>query len=409
MQLRSCHSYCNSAGFPQRLNRKCSSQNWEESEFCHFCYHGKPRVTYCFKIKLRFFVFQKKHYSSFSEVVILSPRLRFEFEIRCQKSFQHLPLQQPIWFNVALCLAMYCLSAITKKGGLMAFHGSEGCGNIAVPKEIEALPENLAMCCPRYQVVQHLVKLLGPTPFGCACWVETYLNKIKQNPILDSCNSPQLVKWNALEFHNLIEPGYDAKPIWQSSLAVQPQRFCSKIWCFQNKKPRGVPAKRVKIVQRLCNKHLATSCWHHTSGCFCHAQLFIRDLVRCAEILRQQKPTDKSYIHLRSSYSKIDCLPQAASIYWYCMPGVKLQFLRPSDSLHVQLKNHKYKLIAQSKPWRLSSQLGVLVGHEGCFDLPSFVETSGRCTASERTKFEREPFWKGSSINTWSLMNFNTT
>jgi len=26
----------------------------------------------------------------------------------------------------------------------MAFHGSEGCGNIAVPKEIEALPENLA-------------------------------------------------------------------------------------------------------------------------------------------------------------------------------------------------------------------------------------------------------------------------
>ena len=102
MQLRSCHSYCNSAGFPQRLN--------------HFCYHGKPRVTYCFKIKLRFFVFQKKHYSSFSEVVILSPRLRFEFEIRCQKSFQHLPLQQPICFNVALCLAMYCLFAITKKG-----------------------------------------------------------------------------------------------------------------------------------------------------------------------------------------------------------------------------------------------------------------------------------------------------
>ena len=171
------------------------------------------------------------------------------------------------------------------------------------------------------------------------------------------------------------------------------------------KETRGFPAKRVKIVQRLCNKNLATSCWHHTSGCFCHAQLFVRDLVRCAAILRQQKP----YIHLRSSYSKIDCLPQAASIYWYCMPGVKLQFFRPSDSLHVELKNHKYKLIAQSKPWRLSSQLGVLVGHEGCFDLPSFVETSGRCTASERTKFEREPFWKGSSINTWSLMNFHTT
>ena len=205
--------------------------------------------------------------------------------------------------------------------------------------------------------------------------------------------------------HNLIEPGYDAKPIWQSSLAVQPQRFAADLVFpkpVSEKETKGVPAKRVKIVQRLCNKHLATSCWHHTSGCFCHAQLFVRDLVRCAAILRQQKP----YIHLRSSYSKIDCFPQAAL---YICQVSNSSFFRPSDSLHVELKNHKYKLIAQSKPWRLSSQLGVLVGHEGCFDLPSFVETSGRCTASERTKFEREPFWKGSSINTWSLMNFHTT
>ena len=190
---------------------------------------------------------------------------------------------------------------------------------------------------PRYQAVQHLVKLLGPKPSGCACWVETYLKK-SNKPILDSCILHSSSR-NALNFiidaeanlfnphshtlchHNLIEPGYDAKPIWQSSLAVQPQRFAANLVFpkqVSEKETRGVPAKRVKIVQRLCNKNLATSCWHHTSGCFCHAQLFVRDLVRCAAILRQQKP----YIHLRSSYSKIDCLPQAASIYARCQTPV---------------------------------------------------------------------------------------
>lgn len=167
------------------------------------------------------------------------------------------------------------------------------------------------------------------------------------------------------------------------------------------KETRGFPAKRVKIVQRLCNKNLATSCWHHTSGCFCHAQLFVRDLVRCAAILRQQKP----YIHLRSSYSKIDCLPQAAL---YICQVSNSSFFRPSDSLHVELKNHKYKLIAQSKPWRLSSQLGVLVGHEGCFDLPSFLRRS-KLHGFWENKIRKALFENGSSINTWSLMNFNTT
>ena len=103
-------------------------------------------MTYCFKIKLRFFVFQVN-------ITPASPRWLFYLQdsdlnlklYRCKKSFQHLPLQQPIWFNVAPCLAMYCLFAITILRGLMAFHGSEGCGNIAVPEEIEALPENLAM------------------------------------------------------------------------------------------------------------------------------------------------------------------------------------------------------------------------------------------------------------------------
>ena len=292
-----------------------------------------------------------------------------------------------------------------KKRGWMAFHGSEGCGNIAVPKEIEALPENLAMWqSPVTKLFNIWSNCWNPSLLAVHVELRHTSTKSKKT-ILDSCilhSSWNEMPWNFIPHRTRLR--------CKANLAIisccPASTFCSKIWCFQNqfpkKKPRGVPAKRVKIVQRLCNKHLATSCWHHTSGCFCHAQLFIRDLVRCAAILRQQKP----YIHLRSSYSKIDCFPQAAL---YICQVSNSSFFRPSDSLHVQLKNHKYKLIAQSKPWRLSSQLGVLVGHEGCFDLPSFVETSGRCTASERTKFEREPFWKGSSINTWSLMNFHTT
>lgn len=107
--------------------------------------------------------------------------------------------------------------------------------------------------------------------------------KIKKKTILDSCILHSSSR-NALNFiidaeanffnhhshtlchHNLIEPGYDAKPIWQSSLAVQPQRFAAKFGVSKTsfrKRNQGISSEKsensAKIVQQKLSHQLLTS------------------------------------------------------------------------------------------------------------------------------------------------------
>ncbi len=135
----------------------CAVNKTDKSQSLSF-FTWKTRVyksDICFKCKIIFrrFVFQT-NYFSFSEVLgLLSPRIRLEF-VKFWWTFssnivQHLhifPSNQYVQHSSTPCFfAVYLLSHL--RVSWPAFHGSEGCGNIAVPKEIEALPENLAKCC----------------------------------------------------------------------------------------------------------------------------------------------------------------------------------------------------------------------------------------------------------------------
>ena len=190
------------------------------------------------------------------------------------------------------------------------------------------------------------------------------------------------------------------------------QRLCKKTskfpkWKIPRNFSRHPPPPPLNFIFKDGVINLATSCWHHTSGCFCHAQLLIRDLVRCAAILRHQKPADSSYIDLRSSYPRL-----IASHKQHCMPGVILPVwdqvtlfmlswrITNTNSSHNRShdlsKVHRFNHPSTKRQrndmslwgyWRLSSQLGVLVGHEGGFDLRSKVRFSMARLSEQKRRF----------------------